>query len=80
MKPQISIIALLLAAGCSNTNSPELNQCAQQNYQCEQSCEQRANPQSLAMQVCNDQCIESFNQCKAQAEQLTQQSRNSSLH
>ncbi|KAF7788185.1 hypothetical protein PRUB_a2783 [Pseudoalteromonas rubra] len=79
MKPQISIIALLLA-GCSNTNSPELNQCAQQNYQCEQSCEQRANPQSMAMQVCSDGCIESFNQCKAQAEQLTQQQRNSTLY
>ena len=42
---KMSAVALtfMLLAGCqNNAGNPELNQCAQQNYQCESSCEQQS--------------------------------------
>ena len=70
---KMSAVALtfMLLAGCqNNAGNPELNQCAQQNYQCESSCEQQSTGQGLKQQVCSAKCVESYNQCKAQAENL----------
>ncbi|WP_404342851.1 hypothetical protein [Pseudoalteromonas mariniglutinosa] len=64
-------VTLALFAGCSNQiENPEMQQCAQQNYQCEASCEQRSTADSLVSNVCTNKCIEAYNQCKANAEQL----------
>ncbi|KAA1152132.1 MULTISPECIES: hypothetical protein [Pseudoalteromonas] len=68
-----SVVALTFAflAGCQNQiQSPELNQCAQQNYQCETTCEQQSSGEGLKQQVCSGKCVESYNQCKVQAERL----------
>ena len=44
---------------------------AQQNYQCENSCDQQSIDKGLKQQVCSAKCVESYNQCKAQAQKLT---------
>ncbi|WP_372761254.1 hypothetical protein [Pseudoalteromonas sp.] len=72
IKTSAVALTFILLAGCqNNTGTPELNQCAQQNYQCETSCEQQSTGESLKQQICSSKCIERYNQCKAQAENLT---------
>lgn len=61
--------------GCSNSISPELNQCAQQNYQCERSCEMQNTPETMSLQICTDKCIEQYNACKVQAEKISESKR-----
>ncbi len=69
-KPLILALGLLLGACQSRVNSPELNQCAQQNFQCESSCQQQNGPDCFGNDVCINKCIEQFNRCKEQAKQL----------
>ena len=65
----IMLIGLLL--GCQNQiENPEMQQCAQQNYQCELNCEQQSTGEGMVHKVCSTKCIETFNQCKANAEKL----------
>ncbi|AOT07014.1 hypothetical protein [Pseudoalteromonas luteoviolacea] len=65
-------LLLLSLVACSNQqNSPELNQCAQQNFQCEQNCSMSSTEQTMTRQICSGECIERYNACKAQAEELT---------
>lgn len=71
MKAVLSLSAMLWLCACQNNNSAELNQCAQQNYQCEASCAQSNTPETMSHRICDNECIERFNQCKVQAEQLT---------
>ncbi|MBE0369407.1 hypothetical protein J8L98_15980 [Pseudoalteromonas sp. MMG013] len=71
MKTVLSLCAILLLSACQSNNSAELNQCAQQNYQCETSCVNSNTPETMSHQICNNECIETFNQCKVQAQQLT---------
>ncbi|WP_394192393.1 hypothetical protein [Pseudoalteromonas atlantica] len=60
-----------LLFGCQNQiENPEMQQCAQQNYQCELNCEQQSTGEGMAHKVCSTKCIETFNQCKANAEKL----------
>ncbi|WP_105255859.1 hypothetical protein [Pseudoalteromonas sp. T1lg75] len=62
---------MLLLGGCQNgVNNPELNQCAQQNFQCENSCNNSSINDSMTNQVCVAQCQEVYNRCKEQAEKL----------
>lgn len=71
-------ILLVLATtmlGCTSTLSPELNQCAQQHYQCERSCEMQNTPETMSLQLCTDKCIEQHNACKIQAEKITKSKR-----
>lgn len=63
------IAASVLLVGCGATNS-ELNQCAQQNYQCENNCTQRHTENTLGHQICSNECIDSYNSCKAETEAL----------
>jgi hypothetical protein len=71
IKTSVVALSFLLLSGCQNNpGNPELNQCAQQNYQCENSCEQQSSGEGLKQQVCSSKCIERYNQCKAQAENL----------
>lgn len=71
IKSSVIALSFSLLAACQNqVQNPELNQCAQQNYQCESSCEQQSIAQGLKQQVCSAKCVESYNQCKAQAEKL----------
>lgn len=71
IKTSVAALTLLVLAGCQNPiESPELNQCAQQNYQCESTCEQQSSGEGLKHQVCSGKCVESYNQCKVQAEKL----------
>ncbi|WP_440054003.1 hypothetical protein ACSLBF_14165 [Pseudoalteromonas sp. T1lg65] len=77
MKNSLTVISLCFVIfGCANTNSPELNQCAQQNYQCESNCELQTTAGTLSHSVCTDKCVEAFNQCKEQAELLKKASQN----
>jgi len=63
------LFSLLL--GCQNQiENPEMQQCAQQNYQCEVNCEQQSTGDGMVHKVCSNQCIETFNQCRANAEKL----------
>ncbi|WP_462152069.1 hypothetical protein [Pseudoalteromonas xiamenensis] len=66
----MSCLMLLPLMGCQSKISPELKQCAQQNYQCEQSCQSQSVDATLTQQICNNQCIDEYNACKAQAEAL----------
>lgn len=75
MKLAFTLLLLAVLAGCTNTLSPELNQCAQQSYQCERGCEQQNTPDTMSMQICLDKCIEQHNACKVQAEKITQSKR-----
>jgi hypothetical protein len=71
IKTSVAALTFLVLAGCQNQiESPELNQCAQQNYQCETNCEQQSSGEGLKQQVCSGKCVESYNQCKVQAENL----------
>ncbi|MEL0639995.1 hypothetical protein V6260_05170 [Pseudoalteromonas aliena] len=71
IKTSVVALTFSLLAGCQNqVENPEMNQCAQQNYQCESSCEQQTTAEGLKQQVCSAKCVESYNQCKAQAEKL----------
>ncbi len=71
IKSSLVALTFVLLAGCQNQiENPEMKQCAQQNYQCETSCEQQTTAQSLKKQVCSAKCVESYNQCKIQAEKL----------
>ncbi|GEB69616.1 MULTISPECIES: hypothetical protein [Pseudoalteromonas] len=71
LKSSVVALTFVLLAGCQNqVENPEMNQCAQQNYQCETSCEQQTTAESLKKQVCSGKCVESYNQCKVQAEKL----------
>ncbi|ATG59038.1 hypothetical protein ATS72_014790 [Pseudoalteromonas sp. 13-15] len=68
-----SVVALTLAvlAGCQNhVENAEMNQCAQQNFRCESTCEQQTTAEGLKQQVCSAKCVETYNQCKARAEKL----------
>ena len=69
-----AIFALALAAalsGCQNSvENPELNQCAQQNFQCETNCSNSTVEESMTNTVCVAQCQEIYNRCKEQAEKL----------
>ena len=65
----IGWLPLFILAGCGSTSS-ELNQCAQQNYQCISNCEQRHTEHTLGHQICNNECIDNYNSCKAQTEAL----------
>ena len=59
-----SLFALTLLSACSNKiENPEMQQCAQQNYQCESSCEQQSTADGLVHKVCSNKCIEAYNQC-----------------
>ncbi|MCG7546457.1 hypothetical protein MHN81_00700 [Pseudoalteromonas sp. Of7M-16] len=63
---------LVTLVACSNQqNSPELTQCAQQNFQCEQNCSLSSTEQTMTRQICSGECIERYNTCKAQVEELT---------
>ncbi|MFY8326506.1 hypothetical protein [Pseudoalteromonas sp. ZZD1] len=58
-------------SGCQNhIENPEMQQCAQQNYQCELNCEQQSTGEGMVHKVCSTKCIETYNQCKANAEAL----------
>ncbi|WP_405601994.1 MULTISPECIES: hypothetical protein [unclassified Pseudoalteromonas] len=71
IKTSAVALTFVFLAGCQNKiENPELNQCAQQNYQCESTCEQQSSGEGLKLQVCSGKCVESYNQCKAQAEKL----------
>ncbi|MFY8274121.1 hypothetical protein AAEU32_08345 [Pseudoalteromonas sp. SSDWG2] len=69
-----AVLTLALAftlAGCQNSvNNPELNQCAQQNFQCENSCTNTTVEESMTEKVCVAQCQEIYNRCKEQAQKL----------
>ena len=72
IKISLAAFSFAMLAGCqSQTTNPALNQCAQQSYQCEISCEQQATTDSLKAQVCSSKCIEAYNQCKVQAKNLS---------
>ncbi|ATC81278.1 MULTISPECIES: hypothetical protein [Pseudoalteromonas] len=72
IKTSALALSFSLLAACQNqVKNPELNQCAQQNYQCENSCDQQSIDKGLKQQVCSAKCVESYNQCKAQAQKLT---------
>jgi hypothetical protein len=71
IKTSVVALTFLFLAGCQNhPGNPELNQCAQQSYQCESSCDQQTTAEGLKQQVCSAKCVESYNQCKVQAEKL----------
>lgn len=75
MKSFLKVFSIVLAVGvlaaCQNKiENPEMQQCAQQNYQCETSCEQQSTGEGMVHKVCSDKCIEAYNQCKANAESL----------
>ena len=71
IKTTLVAFSFAALAGCqSQAGNPALNQCAQQSYQCETSCEQQTTAESLKKQVCSGKCVESYNQCKVQAEKL----------
>lgn len=71
LKTSVAALTFIFLAGCQNSvTNPELNQCAQQNYQCINSCEQQSSSESLSQQVCSAKCIERYNHCKVQAEKL----------
>ncbi|PLT25492.1 hypothetical protein [Pseudoalteromonas sp. MelDa3] len=71
IKTSVVALTFALLVGCQNqVENPEMNQCAQQNYQCESTCEQQTTAEGLKQQVCSGKCVESYNQCKAQAEKL----------
>ena len=71
IKTSVVALTFALLAGCQNqVENPEMNQCAQQNYQCESNCEQQTIAEGLKQQVCSAKCVDSYNQCKAQAEKL----------
>ncbi|MBH0040166.1 MULTISPECIES: hypothetical protein [unclassified Pseudoalteromonas] len=71
IKTSVVALTFALLAGCQNqVENPEMNQCAQQNYQCESNCEQQTTAEGLKQQVCSAKCVDSYNQCKAQAEKL----------
>lgn len=60
-----------LLTGCqSYLGNSEMNQCAQQNYQCENSCEQQTTQESMTLKLCSAKCAQVYNQCKSQAESL----------
>lgn len=72
IKISVAALSFVVLAGCQNApQSPEMNQCAQQNYQCENNCEQQTTADGLKQQVCSAKCVEIYNQCKEQAEQLS---------
>ncbi|MFC3033175.1 hypothetical protein ACFOEE_11650 [Pseudoalteromonas fenneropenaei] len=62
--------SVFMLAACQTQLPPELNQCAQQSYQCEQSCKQQSLDGTLTQQLCQNECIDMYNQCKQQAEAL----------
>lgn len=68
--PFLTLISFLLIAGCQSTMTPELNQCAQQNYQCESNCSMQSTEATLTQQLCTQQCVDDYNACKVQAEAL----------
>lgn len=68
MKALLIVVSVLLG-GCGATSS-ELNQCAQQNYQCESNCAQRHTENTLGHQICSNECIDNYNSCKAETEAL----------
>ena len=68
MKALLIVVALFLA-GCETTSS-ELNQCAQQYYQCESNCAHRHTENTLGHQICSNECIDNYNSCKAETEAL----------
>ncbi|MBQ4832167.1 hypothetical protein J8L70_02840 [Pseudoalteromonas sp. MMG010] len=71
MKIGLISVTFLLFAGCQNhVENPEMNQCAQQNYQCESDCKQHSTEQSLTEQICTAKCTERYNQCKINAQKL----------
>ncbi|TMO60050.1 hypothetical protein CWC18_14405 [Pseudoalteromonas aurantia] len=74
MKFGLPLCVIVLLSACQNYNSAELNHCAQQNYQCESSCKQSNTPGTMSHDICDSECIDSFNQCKAQVEKLTKNS------
>ena len=64
-------VFVTLFSGCQNqVENPEMQQCAQQNYQCEVNCEQQSTGEGLVHKVCSTKCIEAYNQCKKNAEAL----------
>jgi hypothetical protein len=67
----LSFVLVLLLTGCQNQLTPELNQCAQQNYQCEQTCTMQSAEATLTRQLCTQQCVDDYNACKVQAESLS---------
>lgn len=75
MKSLLKVSSVVFAVGfltaCQNKiDNPEMKQCAQQNYQCETSCEQQSTAEGMLHRVCSDKCIEAHNQCKANAQSL----------
>ena len=68
-----AIFALALVAalsGCQNSvENPELNQCAQQNFQCETNCSNSTVEESMTNTV-RGPVPEIYNRCKEQAEKL----------
>ncbi|KZN28839.1 hypothetical protein N480_08725 [Pseudoalteromonas luteoviolacea S2607] len=71
MRTALPFLFVMLAACSNQNNSPELNQCAQQNYQCEQNCNLSSTEQTMTRQICSGECVEKYNNCKAQAEELS---------
>lgn len=64
-------ITFSFLVGCQNQiENPEMQQCAQQNYQCEANCEQQNTGEGMAHKVCSTKCIDAYNQCKVNAEAL----------
>jgi|ETNmetMinimDraft_28_1059901.scaffolds.fasta_scaffold136577_1 predicted outer membrane protein len=66
----IALVALLAACSANKDLTPAqkevLNSCAQQNFQCESSCENTNMRDNMANGVCMRQCIDQHNACKAQ--------------
>ncbi|CCQ11443.1 hypothetical protein PALB_23400 [Pseudoalteromonas luteoviolacea B = ATCC 29581] len=66
------LMSLLFLSACQSPMTPELKQCAQQQYQCEQSCSATSTNATMAQDLCINQCIDEMNACKAQADALNQ--------
>jgi len=71
LKVSSIVFAVSILAACQNQiENPEMQQCAQQNFRCETSCEQQSTGEGMVHKVCSNKCIEAYNQCKANAQKL----------
>jgi hypothetical protein len=71
MRKVITVALLGLLVACSSQKLTKdqqevVNYCAQENFQCESSCENANMRESLATGLCKNQCIDQHNACKAQ--------------
>ena len=73
MKKIFTITLIGFLAACSAKEITEeqqkvINYCAQENFQCESSCESVNIRESLATGVCKNKCIDQHNMCKGKLE------------